>query len=324
MHSKCARACSSCGSVVWLFDRITKFSFPVSHAAPNPPRLGQMEHPSILEHFDSFAEHVAGKRLVVFLDYDGTLTPIVNQPERAYMSDEMRSIVKTVSGHCQTAIISGRGREKLFEFVKLPELVYAGSHGMDISDGFSLRGTSNAQASGTGRLEAYCAAEKFKDTMDDVFSALSIAVRDIPNAEVENNKFCVSVHYRNCDPAMYAAVQACVDGVVARYDCLRMTKGRKVFEVRPNIEWDKGKAVEYLLDVFGLADSPDVLPIYIGDDRTDEDAFRVLKDRGSGLGILVSNVAKQTLASYTLQNPSEVMQFLKLLAENQASRDIDR
>lgn len=278
-----------------------------------------MQHPSILEHFGSFAEHAAGKRVVVFLDYDGTLTPIVNQPERAYMSDEMRGVVATVAGHCRTAIISGRGREKLFEFVRLPELVYAGSHGMDISDGASCRGESHARAGGSGRLESYCAAERFKGTMDEVFGALRAAVREVPGAEVENNKFCVSVHYRNCEPERYAAVQACVEGVLARYDCLRMTKGRKVLEVRPNIEWDKGRAVEYLLEVFGLADAPDVLPIYIGDDRTDEDAFRVLKERGSGLGILVSNVAKQTLATYTLQGPSEVMQFLKLLAENRAS-----
>ena len=274
-----------------------------------------MEHPSILAKFDSFKKQVEGKSLVVFLDYDGTLTPIVKQPDRAYMSDEMRQVVKKISTLYPTAIISGRGREKVYEFVQLPELVYAGSHGMDISDGASCRG-GEAEASGNGvdmKIESYCAAEQFKEIMDNVCCELKATIKDIPDAEVEHNKFCVSVHYRNCDPSLWDKVQMSVEKTVLRHDSLRMTRGRKVFEVRPSIEWDKGKAVEYLLEVFGLSKRTDVLPIYIGDDRTDEDAFRVLQKRGKGVGILVSKIVKDTYASYTLEDPSEVMEFLNLL-----------
>ena len=274
-----------------------------------------MEHPSILAKFESFKKQVEGKSLVVFLDYDGTLTPIVKQPDRAYMSDEMRQVVKKVSTLYPTAIISGRGREKVYEFVQLPELVYAGSHGMDISDGSSCRG-GKAEVSNVEldrKIQSYCAAEQFKETMDKVCAELRLAIKDIPHAEVEHNKFCVSVHYRNCDPALWEAVQSCVEKILKRHDSLRMTTGRKVFEVRPSIEWDKGKAVEYLLDVFGMSQRADVLPIYIGDDRTDEDAFRVLQQRETGIGILVSKIAKDTFASYTLQDPSEVLHFLNLL-----------
>lgn len=276
----------------------------------------KMSHPSAIEHFEKFKRMAEGRKLAVFLDYDGTLTPIVSEPERAYMSDEMRLAVKRLSERYPTAIVSGRGREKVYEFVQLPELVYAGSHGMDISDGSTCRGgkAETSAAEEKKRLESYCAAKEYEDTIDEVYTQLQRAVMDIEFAEVEHNKFCVSVHYRNCDPGKWSEVQTRVEEVMSTYDCLRMTKGRKVFEVRPSIEWDKGKAVEYLLDAFGLGNSADVLPVYIGDDKTDEDAFRVIRQRGRGCAILVSAVVKETLASYTLKDPSEVLQFLKLLA----------
>ncbi|PIN00511.1 Trehalose-phosphatase [Handroanthus impetiginosus] len=77
----------------------------------------------------------------------------------------------------------------------------------------------------------------------------------------------------------------------------------------------KGDALEFLLESLGYAESSNVLPVYIGDDRTDEDAFKVLRKREQGIGILVSKVPKETSASYTLQEPLEVMQFLKRLVE---------
>ena len=76
------------------------------------------------------------------------------------------------------------------------------------------------------------------------------------------------------------------------------------------IDWDKGKAVEFLLQSLGLSDSDNVIPIYIGDDRTDEDAFKVLRERNCGYGILVSQLPKETEALYSLRDPSEVKLFV--------------
>ncbi|CAA2967644.1 trehalose-phosphate phosphatase A [Olea europaea subsp. europaea] len=103
-------------------------------------------------------------------------------------------------------------------------------------------------------------------------------MKGVAGAKVENNKFCVSVHYRNVD--------------------------EKVLEVRPVLDWDKG-LVEY----------DDVLPIYIGDDRTDEDAFEVLREGNRGYGILVSSMPKESGAFYSLRDPSEVMEFLNNLVK---------
>jgi len=96
-----------------------------------------------------------------------------------------------------------------------------------------------------------------------------------------------------------------VKSVLKDYPKLKLRQGRMVFEVLPTIKWDKGKALEFLLQSLGFADCTDVLPVYIGDDRTDEDAFKVLRKRGQGVGILVSKHPKDTSASYSLQEPAE-------------------
>ena len=79
----------------------------------------------------------------------------------------------------------------------------------------------------------------------------------------------------------------------------------------PAIDWDKGKAALWLLENLGLKHGK-VRPIYIGDDRTDEDAFRALEQRG--VGILVSEEPRATAANYSLKDPSEVERFLRELA----------
>uniref|UniRef100_A0A6N2KAM7 Trehalose 6-phosphate phosphatase n=1 Tax=Salix viminalis TaxID=40686 RepID=A0A6N2KAM7_SALVM len=91
-----------------------------------------VEHPSALTSFDQMMKDAKGKKIVVFLDYDGTLSPIVNDPDRAFMSDEMRASVREVAKYFPTAIISGRSRDKVKGFVQLSNIYYAGSHGMDI------------------------------------------------------------------------------------------------------------------------------------------------------------------------------------------------
>jgi Trehalose-phosphatase len=99
-------------------------------------------------------------------------------------------------------------------------------------------------------------------------------------------------------------VKSAVDAIAARHDDVHVTRGRKVLELRPSVAWDKGRALLHLLEALGLAGVDDVVPIYIGDDRTDEDAFEVLK--GWGVGILVSTVAKPTAATFSLADPDEV------------------
>ncbi|RCV11471.1 hypothetical protein SETIT_2G188200v2 [Setaria italica] len=271
-----------------------------------------VRHPSALGKFEQIVAASEGKRIVMFLDYDGTLSPIVDDPDAAFMSETMRMAVRSVAKHFPTAIVSGRCRDKVFEFVKLAELYYAGSHGMDIK-GPAKASSRHAKAKAKGVL--FQPASEFLPMIEEVHERLAETTRCIPGAKVENNKFCVSVHFRCVDEKMWGEVSEAVKGVLREYPKLRLTLGRMVLEVRPTIKWDKGKALEFLLESLGFADCTNVLPVYIGDDRTDEDAFKVLRRRGQGVGILVSKHPKETSANYSLQEPAEVMEFLLRLVE---------
>ncbi|KAK6130649.1 hypothetical protein DH2020_035624 [Rehmannia glutinosa] len=224
-----------------------------------------LHHPSALGMFDEIMEASMGKQIVVFLDYDGTLSPIVEDPDRAFMTNEMREAVRDVAKFFPTAIVSGRCRAKVFNFVRLSELYYAGSHGMDI------KGPVKGHRKGNQTVLCQPARE-FLPMIDEVYKSLIEKIEYIPGAKVENNKFCLSVHYRCVDEKKWGELADQVKSVIKDYQQLRLNQGRKVLEIRPTIKWDKGNALEFLLESL---ESDDVLPVYIGDDRTDEDAFRV-------------------------------------------------
>lgn len=278
-----------------------------------------VDHPSALSMFEQMMSTAKGKHIAVFLDYDGTLSPIVEDPERAYMSDTMRSAVQEVARYFPTAIISGRCRDKVYDFVQVADIYYAGSHGMDImAPARAFNGSKKGYKKTRDKMGTevlFQPAKEFLPMIDEVFKLLKEKLKRIPGAMVENNKFCASVHFRCVEDKNLGLLVEKVKSVLKDYPLLHITDGKKVLEIRPSIEWHKGNALEYLLDSLGLANSKDVMPLYIGDDQTDEDAFRVLKARGQGYSILVSSVAKETLASYSLRDPSEVMAFLHHLVE---------
>uniref|UniRef100_A0A804MT77 Trehalose 6-phosphate phosphatase n=2 Tax=Zea mays TaxID=4577 RepID=A0A804MT77_MAIZE len=150
------------------------------------------KHPSALAGFESVLAAAEGKQVVMFLDYDGTLSPIVKDPDSAVMSEEMRDAVRGVAEHFPTAIVSGRCRDKVFNFVKLAELYYAGSHGMDI------KGPTAQSKHTKAKAEAVLCqpASAFLPVIDEAYRALTARTAPIPGATVENNKFCLSVHFR--------------------------------------------------------------------------------------------------------------------------------
>ncbi|CAH9112720.1 unnamed protein product [Cuscuta epithymum] len=234
-------------------------------------------HPSALDKFDRIIEASKGKQIVMFLDYDGTLSPIVPDPNSAHMSPTMRATVKSLASYFPTAIVTGRSIDKVYDFVQLPELYYAGSHGMDIigpSRGphFMKRGVTNIQ---------HQPAANFIPIIQRIYATLREKTSHIPGAYVEDNKFCVTVHFRRVEDKMqnWEELVQIVRGVMKGYSGLRISSGRKVMEIRPAIDWDKGQALTFLLKSLGYAYSNRVCPIYIGDDRTDEDAFRVSTKR---------------------------------------------
>jgi len=277
--------------------------------------LTQTHHPSAIESFDRFRAAAQGKLLTVFLDYDGTISDIVSNPDKAYMTDEMRDAVSRVASLYPTAIISGRSREKVYDFVRLPQLYYAGSHGLDI--------VGPKRDDDDDHVELHQPAPWAPAVMDRVYRWCKEAVNDIPGANVEHNKFCVSVHYRNCEQKWWGAVQDVVHrAVAADPKRLKKAEGRKVFEVKPRVAWDKGKALSYLLGEldlharYGYAEG-EIMSLYFGDDHTDEDAFHELREvpKECGAGVIVSTVPKPSNARFSVRDPGEVLVFLNKLAD---------
>ncbi|XP_044468884.1 probable trehalose-phosphate phosphatase 4 [Mangifera indica] len=282
------------------------------------------DHPSALGSFERMMKAAKGKKIAVFLDYDGTLSPIVDDPEKAYMSEETRAAVREVAKYFPTAIVTGRSREKVKRFVQLSNVYYAGSHGMDIkapprpvksSDGKYHTGSPGTK----GNEVVFQPAKKFLPAIQEIIRELEGETKKIAGARVEDNIFCVSVHFRQVRQEDFSMLQEKVKSVLKKHPEFHLNEGKKVMEIRPSIEWNKGHALEYLLETLGLSNSSDVLPLYIGDDLSDEDAFKVIKGRGQGFPIIVSSVPKDTKASYSLNDPSEVRTFLLRLARSSKS-----
>jgi len=246
---------------------------------------------------DEVLRRSAGRGLAVFLDYDGTLTPIVERPEAAVLGEDTRTVLRALARRCPLAVISGRDLADVRSRVGIPELYYAGSHGFDI-EGPGLRHEHPLAHAGALKLRD-AAQEITRDTLG------------IDGVQLELKRFAFAVHYRRVREADVAAVRGAVERALARRSGLRLSEGKKVLDLQPDIPWDKGRAVLWLLQALRL-DRKEVLPLYIGDDLTDEDAFRALARRG--IGIAVQEEHRRTAARYTLRNPAEVQTFLARLS----------
>jgi trehalose-phosphatase len=253
--------------------------------------------PNALAAWPELSRELSGRRLALFLDYDGTLTPIVDRPDLAILSDEMRAALRRVAAVWPTVIVSGRGREDVSALVAVDSLTYAASHGFDVA----------GPAGSNLRLEV---DPEIVPAMSASAGAVRKRIKDIPGVLVEDKKFSVAVHYRLAAPDRVAEIEQIVDAVLATEPRLEKAHGKMVFELRPAREWDKGRAVLWLMGTLGL-DTLDVVPIFIGDDTTDEDAFRALA--GHGIGIVVLDLPRPTAARYALQNVEEVRLLLDRL-----------
>ncbi len=275
--------------------------------ADEPTERPIRDLPSAAEREDEIMRRIGTRRPAVFLDYDGTLTPIVDDPDAARLPAGTREVLARLARLCPVAIVSGRDLADVRARVGLDELCFAGSHGFDIA-GPGLR-----EERGREYLPALDAAER----------ALEDALAAIPGAAVERKRFAVAAHFRRADPAGAAGVEDLVKRVAADHPDLRVTAGKKVLELRPALAWDKGAALGWLLETLEL-DGPEVVPLYLGDDVTDEDAFATLADRGIGLVVRGEDDERVTRADYALADPDAARTSLARLAERLDGRPADR
>jgi trehalose 6-phosphate phosphatase len=226
------------------------------------------------------------------------LAPIAPRPDLAVLPGATRDALARVAARFPVAVLSGRDREDVAARVGLPDLVYAGSHGFDIA-GPGLR-----HEVGVGIPPEIEAAAAY----------LEAELAGIPGLLIEPKRFALSVHYRLAPAESRPAIERAVDDAAAAHPALRKGFGKKLFELRPDLDWDKGKALLWVLGERGRG-GPGLLPIYIGDDLTDEDAFRAVADpaiRGIGIGVLEE--PRETAATYSLRDSGEVRDLLTRLA----------
>lgn len=255
--------------------------------------------PSALERIDEILNLAAGRPFALFLDYDGTLTPIVERPELAVFSAEMRDTVRQLAESLPVAVISGRELHDVKRLVGIDSIYYAGSHGFEI------------EGPGGWHLDSRQVAE-FLPRLDSAERILAEELSEVPGALIERKRFSVAAHYRLVSPDRLEQVNSAVERALAVCPELRRTSGKKVFELQPRLDWNKGKALLWLLDALKL-DPASTLPIFLGDDITDEDAFAALRD--IGVGVIVRDEPRDTAARYALDSTGEVRAFLsKLLA----------
>ena len=243
-------------------------------------------------------------RRAFFLDYDGTLTPIVEDPQKAFLSPRYREVIASLLGDEKNfvCIISGRAIEQLEGFIGLKGVVLAGNHGMEIAG-------PDISYVNDGALRA-------KPMLGEIAEMLRWKLSEFEGVLVEDKGLTVSVHYRMVPVKRQPSLKRFFYREMEKFlasNTIIITRGKRVLEVRPNVVWDKGNTVKWILGHLSDHLSKEKpYPVYMGDDETDEDAFRALK--GRGLTVLISPRKGVSEAGYFIKNVEEAYQFLRFFA----------
>ena len=269
--------------------------------------------PHALDSFEHLLRFLEGREPAVFLDYDGTLTPIVDTPDQALLAPEVRRTLVRLTTTVLTGIISGRDLHDVRHLVQVEGLLYAGSHGFDI------------QLPEGRRIQPHPPSQDLDQAEQD----LRLSLGDLSGIMLERKRFSLAIHFRLASEAEEKEMRRRLKPALALFSSLRFFEGKKVIEVQPDLEWDKGQALLHVLQQVAQP-ARKLFPLYLGDDTTDETAFAVLKtppghsekhppappEGGTGaahcgLGICVGDEDRLTWARFRLKDPQEVHTFLQ-------------
>lgn len=251
-----------------------------------------------LESYGEIAVLASTRQPILLLDFDGTLSEIVDDPDVARLAPDTATTLESLTAHCPVGLISGRSLADIRDRVGVSGLWYGGSHGVDLvsPDGDHFQNSDVAAAI---------------EDLESATSELTALFGDVEGILLEDKHFAVAVHYRNAAPAQVDAVTAAVRTIGQRLH-LRVTAGRMVIELRPEVDWHKGKALDWITSQIGSDGL--ALPIYIGDDTSDEDAFDAIRHKGIGIAVRQDDTEdRRSSARYSLADPAAVHAFLDKL-----------
>jgi trehalose-phosphatase len=258
----------------------------------------------LFKDWDKIKKRLNNKSVALFLDYDGTISPLADKPDRASTPDETRRLLGDLLKipENRLAVISGRALRDIKKRVGIDRIIYVGNHGLEI-EGPKIKFTSPVFMG-------------YKRLLRSIRNDLGNRLVNINGILIEDKGISLSIHYRLVEESQLAHVKTVLHEATIVHvvrNKIRVRLGKKVFEIRPALEWDKGKAVLWLLArwKFGLS-GREIVPIYLGDDVSDEDAFRVLEKQGITVFI---GTPKRSRAEYYLKDSTEVKDFLRRFEE---------
>lgn len=246
------------------------------------------------------ARIAAAEVTLLCFDYDGTLTPIVRKPEEAVLPEEIGELLAELSGKARyrVAVISGRSLTEVRRLVGIEEIIYAGNHGLELA--------------GPSQSFVHPGAGKARGIIGTIANRLRRELKEIAEAQVEDKSLSVSVHFRRVNAGDLDRVLEIIRETVRtplEKGRIRLSRGKKVVEIRPPVDWDKGKIVVWLRsEIEKISGIKPVLVVYTGDDRTDEDAFAAIGD--SGITIRVGKEKLHSRAQYRLDDTDQVRDFM--------------
>ncbi|MFQ5797257.1 MAG: trehalose-phosphatase [Bacteroidota bacterium] len=255
----------------------------------------------LFDHWERIAKKLErADRLLLLFDYDGTLTPIVRRPQQARLDGRTKKWLGCVTRlpRVTVGIISGRAIADVSQLVSVWNVYYAGNHGLEILAG--------------ERRFVHPIALRAKSTLRTIAGRLKRALRDVAGATIDDKEFTLSVHYRLVERGQIRLVKQRFMEILRPFlssSSVEVTRGKKVLEVRPNVGWNKGDAVGWLMKTFGKR-TP--FPVFVGDDATDEDAFRRL--RSCGLTVRVGK-SSSSRAHYYVKGTEDVCDLLQSIYE---------
>lgn len=260
----------------------------------------------LLSCWDAVAARIeVAEHILLLSDYDGTLTPIVEKPELADLSAQMKEYLQELAenSHMTLGVISGRTVQDLQERVGIDDIIYVGNHGLEME--------------GPNFSFVNPIAKEAEPFLHSLCEELSKALSEIKGARVDDKGLTLSLHYRLVDEARLGEVDRIFHRITnppIASGKIRITPSKKAYDIRPAVDWNKGKAIEFITRRLDgkLAEESKLLVVFLGDDITDYDGFHVV-NKGKGISIFVGEESAEPKAQYLLRSPGEVYQFLNML-----------
>jgi trehalose-phosphatase len=236
--------------------------------------------------------------IILFLDYDGTLAPIKKTPAQALPSAKLILLLNKLKSieDINLFIVTGRSYKDILNLIGIPGINIISDHGLEFNY--------------DNKKWVHNKIHLYSDALFAIKSKLKKSILLFKGAVIEEKKYSIALHYRNMISGNVSELKKIVENIIQPFsNKVKLTYGKKVIEIRPVIKWNKGLAVLKMLRILKLREG--YYPcIYIGDDKTDEDAFKVLNNNQITIHV---GKGKHSLAKFSLRNTKEVLFFLGIV-----------